>query len=353
MTETKPSLLQSLVGDPAVAEHLSDAADLAAMLRFEGALAEAEADAGLIEADAAQAIIAAIAGFTPDWADLARGMARDGVVIPALVRQLRNAVGEPHGVQVHKGATSQDAIDTALILRLAQIIPIYEERLVALQAALAALSARDGALSLMAHTRMQQALKFTVAAKIRTWTEPLERLLAALTASRRQLLVIQLGGPIGDRSSFGDKGDAVARYLAERLDLGLAEPWHASRDPLVGFASLLSLITGALGKFGADVALLAQNEVGAIRLAGGGTSSAMAHKSNPVNAEVLVSLARYNAGLVGTLHQALVHENERSGAAWTLEWLALPQILQTTGASLRLANDLVGQIGFEDQSRTG
>jgi len=347
MTELKPSLLQSLAGDPAVADHLNDEADVAAMLLFEGALAEAEADAGLIEAAAAQAITSAIAGFTPDWDDLARGMTQDGVVIPALVRQLRNAVGEPHGAQVHKGATSQDAIDTALILRLAQIIPIYEERLTALQAALAALSEREGTKPLMAHTRMQQALEFTIAAKIRTWTEPLARLRAALTASRRQLLVIQLGGPIGDRSSFGGKGDEVARYLAERLDLGLAEPWHSSRDPLVGFASLLSLITGTLGKFGADVALLAQNEVGAIKLAGGGTSSAMAHKSNPVNAEVLVSLARYNAGLVGTLHQALVHENERSGAAWTLEWLVLPQILETTGASLRLANVLVGQMGFD------
>jgi 3-carboxy-cis,cis-muconate cycloisomerase len=93
-----------------------------------------------------------------------------------------------------------------------------------------------------------------------------------------------------------------------------------------------------------DVTLLAQNEVGAVRLAGGGGSSAMAHKSNPVNAEVLVALARYNAGLVGTLNQAMVHENERSGAAWTLEWLTLPPMLVATGASLRLAGLLLGQL---------
>jgi 3-carboxy-cis,cis-muconate cycloisomerase len=150
----------------------------------------------------------------------------------------------------------------------------------------------------------------------------------------------------GDRASFEGKGDAVALGLAQRLDLGIAEPWHSARDPIVAFGSLLSLVSGSLGKFGADVALLAQNEIGAITVAGGGGSSAMAHKSNPVNAEVLVALARHNAGLVGTLHQALVHENERSGAAWTLEWLTLPQILVTTGASLRLALMLAGQISF-------
>jgi 3-carboxy-cis,cis-muconate cycloisomerase len=149
---------------------------------------------------------------------------------------------------------------------------------------------------------------------------------------------------------LGDKADRVARGLAERLDLGLAAPWHTERDPLVGFGSDLGLITGALGKFGADIALLSQNEVATVTIAGGGTSSAMAHKSNPVNAELLVTLARFNAGLVGTLHQSMVHEYERSGAAWTLEWLTLPQLVITTGASLRIALALVEQISFQSGS---
>ena len=173
---------------------------------------------------------------------------------------------------------------------------------------------------------------------------------ANATANRHQsgsrILVVELGGPVGDRASFEGKGGAVARGLAQRLDLGIAEPWHSARDPIVAFGSLLSLLSGSVGKFGADVALLAQNEVAAITVAGGGGSSAMAHKSNPVNAEVLVALARHNAGLVGTLHQALVHENERSGAAWTLEWLTLPQMLVATGGSLRLALALAEQISF-------
>ena len=132
--------------------------------------------------------------------------------------------------------------------------------------------------------------------------------------------------------------------MARKLDLGLATPWQATRDPIIALGSLLAQISGSLGKLGMDVTLLAQNEVGAVRLEGGGGSSAMSHKSNPVNAEVLVALARYNAGLAGTLNQALIHENERSGAAWTLEWLTLPPMLVTTGASLRLAALLLGQL---------
>lgn len=339
-------LLSALTGDDEIENLLSDAAQLGAMLAFETALAEAEADAGLVSAEAGAALVAGIGQFMPDWDALRAGLAQDGVVVPALVKQLRAAVGEPHGKSVHMGATSQDVIDTALMLQLAKIIPVFLERLTGLGKALTTLSDAHGSKKLMAHTRMQQALPFTVAEKLKTWSEPLERHRMALSAIRRNLLVVQLGGPIGDRSSFDGKGEAVARGLARRLDLGIAESWHSTRDPIVAFGSMLALVTGSLGKFGADVALMAQNEVAEIKLAGGGGSSAMVHKSNPVNAEVLVALARHNAGLAGTLHQAMVHENERSGAAWTLEWLTLPPMLIATGASLRLANALVGQISF-------
>lgn len=340
------SLLAALAGDAEVENLLGDEAHIQAILTFEQGLADAEATAGLISPTAAAAVGAAVAHFTPDWANLAAGMARDGVVVPALLDQLRGQIGPEHRAALHLGATSQDAIDTALMLQLAGVIDVFEARLAALDAALEALVQRSGTKPLMAHTRMQRALPFTVADKVRTWAEPLARHRQALEAMRRGLLVIQLGGPVGDRASFMDKGDEIARHLATRLDLGLAEPWHSSRDPLGAFGALLSLISGTLGKFGSDVTLMAQSEVHDIALAGGGGSSAMAHKSNPVKAEVLVSLARWNAGLLGTLHQAMVHENERSGAAWTLEWLTLPHMLIATGASLRIAVDLVADISF-------
>lgn len=346
MTGQSRTLLAALAGDEEVEALFSDAADIAALLQFEAALAGADADAGLIAEAAAERIGEVCRSFEPDRTALAGGMATDGVAVPELVRQLRAAVGAEHAGAVHLGATSQDAVDTSLVLRLARLIPVLETRLTSIQRNFDELAERAGTTELMGHTRMQVALPVTLADKIAGWSEPLGRHRQSLAAMRRRLLVIQLGGPVGNRQSFSGKGDEVARRLAERLDLGLASPWHNQRDPVVEFGSLLSLISGSLGKFGTDIALLAQNEVGAVTLAGGGGSSAMAHKSNPVNAEVLVALARLSAGFAGALHQALVHENERSGAAWTLEWLVLPQLAIAAGASTRLAGKLLGQVQF-------
>lgn len=339
-------LLSALAGDPEIADLFSDASTVAALRAIEAALAEAEADEGLIAPEAAAAIGAACAGFHVDLDDLAAGMAEDGVVGPRFVARLRAAVAAPHRDAVHLGATSQDIVDTALVLALAGLSDILDSRLAGLLADLDALARRDGAVALMAHTRMQQALPITAGAKIAAWARPLERHRARLAEIRPRLLVVQLGGPVGTRDGFGGRGDAVAAGLARRLGLGVAAPWHAERDGLVEFGGLLALIAGSLGKIGADIALLAQTEVGAIAGAGGGASSAMAHKSNPVAAEVLVALARHAAGLAGTLGQAMVHENERSGAAWTLEWLTLPPLAVATGAALGRARALTGRIRF-------
>lgn len=341
MTST---LLSALTGDAEIEALLSDGAQVKAMLDVEKALAEASADVGWISGGAAGAIGAAVSGFEPDWPDLRAGVAQDGVVAPALVRQLRQRVAEPHRAALHKGATSQDIIDTALMLQLARILDIYEARLAGMLDRIGKLGADAADKPLIAHTRMQVALPTTWGAKLTTWSEPLQRHLRALSGMRRSLLVVQLGGPVGDRGSFDGHGDMIAAGMAQLLDIGTAAPWHTTRDPIVALGSLLAMISGSLGKIGADVTLLSQNEVAAIRIEGGGGSSAMAHKSNPVNAEVLVALARSNAGLSGTLQQALVHEYERSGAAWTLEWLTLPQMLVTTGASLRLGGVLLDQL---------
>jgi 3-carboxy-cis,cis-muconate cycloisomerase len=139
---------------------------------------------------------------------------------------------------------------------------------------------------------------------------------------------------VGTLEKLGDKGPAVTTALARELGLAPADCWHTARDNLAEFANWLSLITGSLGKIGQDIALLAQNEIAAVTVTGGGKSSAMHHKANPVLAEILVTLARYNAAQLSAMHQALVHEYERSGAAWTLEWMVLPPMVVATGAAL-------------------
>ncbi len=340
------TLLAALVGDADLEALFTDAADVAAMLRFEVGLAAAQASAGLIPPDAAAEIAIACAAFGPDWNALRAGLARDGVVVPDLVRQLRDVIGEPHGRDVHRGATSQDVVDTSLVLRLVPALTILDDRLDALDAALARLSARDGAIALMAQTRMQRALPFTVADKVETWRGPLARHRARLAGLRPRLLKLQLGGPVGTRAELGPQAEAIAADMAGRLGLSDAPAWHSQRDTVAECGAWLALVAASLGKIGQDVALMIQNEVGTARLAGGGTSSAMAHKSNPVAAELLVALARFTAGLAGTLTTAVVHENERSGSAWTLEWLVLPQLVIATGASLRKAIDLAAALSF-------
>ncbi len=339
-------ILSALLGDEQVAGHFSVAADIRAMLDFESALARAQASAGLIPADAATRIAAVCDEFSPDLGDLARGAARDGVVAPALVKALREKVGAPHGAHVHRGATSQDVIDTSLILRIKPVLAIFGERLLGLTASLRALEVSQGAVRLMGRTRMQRAMPIRASDKLRGWREPLERHLARLAELRPRLLVVQFGGAVGVRGDLEDKGEAIAAELATLLRLGAGPCWHVERDALAEFAAWTSLVAGSLGKIGADVALMAQNEIGEVKLADGGRSSAMPHKSNPVRAETLVALARLNAALLGAQHQTLVHENERSGAAWTLEWLVLPHMVVAAAAALRHAAALCAGLRF-------
>lgn len=336
-------VLSGLLGDDETARHFSAVAEIEAMLVFERALAEAEAGEGIIESEAAAAIVAALGTFKPDLAALKAGVGQDGVVVPELVRQLRAAIGKPHDKAVHFGATSQDVIDTALILRLKPVIAHLEATLSEVIDRLAAVEARFGGRLLMGRTRMQAAIPITVADRVRPWREPLVRHRRRLDEQRRELLAVQFGGAAGTLEKLGDKAPAVRAALAAKLGLADAPQWHSQRDRLAEFASLLSLIAGSLGKFGQDVALMAQTG-GEIVLQGGGGSSAMPHKQNPVAAEILVALARFNATQLSGMHQALVHEQERSGAAWTLEWLILPQMVAAAAASLRQAKTLVGQI---------
>ena len=342
--------LQALLGDTEIEALLSDDAELAAMLAFESALAAAESEVGLLPADSAAAIKVACDAFVADRQRLASGMARDGVAVPALVSALREAVPAAHRASLHKGATSQDLVDTALVLRLRQVIDVLEKRLDLMLSRLRALQRVEGAVRLMAHTRMQAAMAFTAGDKIEAWAQPLLRHRARLAELRPRVLTLQFGGAIGVRGGLDGKGEAVARALAQRLNLRVGPAWHTARDTVAEFAGWLSMVTGALGKIGADVALMAQTEVGEAKLEGGGGSSAMPHKSNPVAAEVLVTLARFNAGMLGTLHQALVHEGERSGAAWTLEWMVLPQMAIAAGAALRHADAMLGSLHFIDKA---
>ncbi len=346
-------ILSGLLGDAQIAEWFSTEREIDAMLRFESALAVVQEQAGVLPAGTAACIKQACRQFTPDMEALRAATLRDGVCVPELVRQLRAAVGEPFLSHVHFAATSQDVIDTALVLRLKPILEDFALRLVTLNEQLDEAKDRFGTNRLMGHTRMQQALPIRVADKLDTWRQPLVDLLASLGSLKTRVLRLQYGGAVGTLDKLGDKKAEISARLA--LELGLANQgcWHTNRGPLVECANWLSQVSGALGKMGQDVALMAQNEVGEIKLSGSGGSSAMPHKQNPVSAEVLVTLARFNSTLLSGMHASLVHENERSGSAWTLEWMLLPQMVMASAAGLRSASVLLGnleQIGTAEDS---
>lgn len=337
--------LDLLLTDPELAPHLDAAADLATMVEVELALAEACAATGLVPTAAAEAIASGCRDFRPDLGRLAADTLRDGIVVAGLVAQLRAHIGQPHGSSLHYGATSQDVIDTALAIRLGRILALFENRLAGLSSVLGQLGARFGASTLMGRTRMQAAIPITVADRVSVWRGLVERSKTSLEEVRARNLILSLAGPAGTSDKFGDRIDAVRQDMAIRL--GLAVPDyvpHAARDRIALLGAWLSEVTGALGKIGQDVALMAQNEIAEIELSGAGGSSAMAHKQNPVRAEMLVTLARFNATQLSGLHHSLIHEQERSGAAWTLEWMILPPMLNATGTALSHAETMLAAV---------
>jgi 3-carboxy-cis,cis-muconate cycloisomerase len=335
------SLTSSLWHDVEISTLFSAEAEIASVLRYETALAEAQAEIGLLNADAATAISNACSQFKPDLMLLQTAIARDGLAVPELIGQLRQALPQQYSDKLHFHATSQDAIDTTTILACGAALSIMELRLLGVVEQLATLSAQSGDVKQMARTRFQRALPITVAERLGAWVVSLRYSIEQLATLRSQCLMLQIGGPIGTDPS------PWAEALARRL--GLAAPtasWQTARGRIVQIGTWAAVVSGSLGKIGADIALMAQNEIAEVEIAGGGTSSAMTHKSNPVAAEILVALARYNATLIAGLHQSMVHEQERSGSAWTLEWIVLPQMLECTGAALRHTRDLFNRVKF-------
>ena len=337
--------LAGLLGDAEIAALFSAEADLAAMLQVEAELARAEAACGVIPAEAGEAVAAACRSFRPDLGSLAAAAERDGVIVPELVRQLRAHVGPPHAAHVHHGATSQDVTDTSLALRLRAAFDLLDGRLGAIVAAIEGLERTQGANRLMGVTRMQAALPIRAGDRLAVWRAALEDRRARLAELRPRAVAVEFGGPVGTLETLGDRGPEVRRRLAAAL--GLADPGrcrHADRAWVAEAGGWFAVSAGSLGKIGADLGLMAFEGEGAVRLAGGGGSSAMPHKRNPIRAEVLVALARQAAALASGLDQAVVAEGERSGAALTLEWLTLPPLAVCAGAATRTALSLLGDV---------
>ena len=324
---------------------VSDDAWFRALLAAEAALARAAAQVGLVPTTAADAVSAACAA--PGRLDLATVIARAadaGNPVPPLVRALQNAVGERDAVAVHVGATSQDILDTALVLLARNAIAAIDGDLLTASAAAARLAAAHRDDVVMGRTLMQQALPTTFGLKAAGWLAGLDgaRLrLAEVVAS----LPAQYGGAAGTLAASGGSGVAVRTAFA--AELGLADtpaPWHTVRLPIADLAGALGAAAGVIATVAVDVVLMAQTEVAEVTEGGtGGGSSAMPHKHNPVAAISARACARRAPGLVGTLFGAMEQEHERAAGAWHSEWPTLTELLTTVGsAAAWLAESLDG-----------
>lgn len=334
------TLFGQLYGDEKMAAILSDRSAIAAMLRVETALARAQADLGLIPADAARTIAQAAATLDPDPAELAGAVAVAGITAQPVIAALKSAAG-PAGVFAHYGATSQDIVDTALALQLVAALDLLGKRLGRLTALLARKAADHADLPIPARTRHQIAAPTTLGAKIAVWHGMAARNRQRLAELRPRLLLVSLHGAAGTEAALAGHGPALRAAMAQTLGLGVPDgPWHAARDGIAELAGWLSLVTGALGKIGLDLVQLGQSEIAEVTAGTGGGSSTMPQKQNPVAAETLVALARLNAGDLAGMHQALIHAQERDGIALGLEWNLLPMMLERTAAALRIGGAL-------------
>ncbi|MGL5445882.1 MAG: lyase family protein [Rhabdaerophilum sp.] len=347
VTPLDSALYRGLLGDPDIVSWLSDEAEIAAMIRAERALAIVQARLGIIPTEAGRWLAEHLSHIHIAPETLAAGVAKDGVVAPALVAALRAQLPPEAANWLHWGMTSQDAQDIALVLRLRDMLALFDQRLRDLIVALSRLAEANRNLPCLARTRMQAAAPTLFGLKAAQWFAPLIRHRERLREMRPRLLAIQLGGAAGNLAAFGAQALPLMDGLADELGLARAEPWHKGRDRIEELAGWLAMISSSLGTIGADIAMLSQSEVGEIRLTGAGGSSTLPQKQNPVLAEVLVSLARHAATLAGGVHQAGIHTHERDGAAWTLEWLTLPSLIATTGSALCRGMDLIDAIEID------
>jgi 3-carboxy-cis,cis-muconate cycloisomerase len=337
-------LFDGLFARGAVAEQVSDRAWLQAMLDVEAALARAAASVGLVPEAAAEAITARCDAGNFDLAELGREAATTGTPVPALVRALTEQLPDDAAAHVHRGATSQDILDTASMLVARRALgPLLEDLDGAAEAAARLAEANRGTL-VAGRTLLQQALPTTFGLKAAAWLVGLEESRALLADVRGRTLAVQLGGAVGTLASLGEDGLDVASALARELELAEPTvPWHTVRVRPAVLAAALGTTAGVCAKIARDVILLAQTEVGEARPAAVGGSSTLPHKRNPVGAVLAVACAERTPGLVATMLAAMAQEHERGAGGWHAEWETLRDLLRLTGsAAVSLRETLEG-----------
>ncbi|WP_375459228.1 adenylosuccinate lyase family protein [uncultured Enterovirga sp.] len=341
-------LLGPLFATETMREVFSDRARLAAMLAAEVALARAEALFGLVP----EGLAAALDAIDPDTLDfdaLGRGTALAGVPTIPFVKAVGARLPPELEAAFHKGATTQDIVDTALALQMRRGLDLVAADADAILAALTSLAERHRATPQVGRTYGQQAQPLSFGFTVAVWAAGIAEVAAGLPALREAVLRASLGGPVGTLAALGRDGPAVADAFAEELGLAPAPvAWHTRRASMLATGAFLASLVGALGKMATDVADLCSTEIGEVaepHLPGRGGSSAMPHKRNPVSATVILSAHAAAPGHLVTLAGSMAAAHGRPAGAWHAEWHALPSLFGLASGALaearRLAEGLV------------
>ena len=328
----------------------SDRGRLQGILDFEAGLARAQASVGILPAEAAAAITGQCRAELFDIAALAQATALAGNAAIPVVNELTRlvaAVNPTAARYVHWGATSQDAMDTGLVLQLRQGLDLIEADADHLCNALARLAAVHKETPMAGRTWLQHAAPTTFGLKVAGWLCAIARHLDRMRAVRPRALVLQLGGAVGTLAALGDHAEKTAALLAEELHLEPPEiPWHAHRDRLIEVAAMLGLVVGTFGKMARDIALMSQSEIAEVAepsAPGRGSSSSMPQKNNPVGCATVLAAAKRIPALVCVLFASMPQEHERGLGSWQAEWETLPEIfLLTSGALATMRHIIAG-----------
>jgi 3-carboxy-cis,cis-muconate cycloisomerase len=344
---SEPGLFAGVLARGAVRAEVDDVAGLQAMLDVEAALARAQGS------EHAPAIAAVCQAELYDIGGLGADAALSANPIVPLVQALRDQVGPDLAADVHRGATSQDVLDSATMLVAHRALGALLEDLGGAADAATALAADHRETAISGRTLLQQAVPTTFGLKAAGWMTALDEAAARLEAVRDERLAVQLGGAAGTMAAFGADGPQVLAALAR--ELGLAEPvlpWHTDRTRIAELAAALGEASGVAAKTARDVVLLASTDVGEVREGGDprrGGSSAMPHKRNPVAAVSALACALQAPGLVATLLGAMAGEHERAAGAWQAEWEPLTDLLRLTGSAAAWVRDCLDHLQPDPQ----
>jgi 3-carboxy-cis,cis-muconate cycloisomerase len=336
------NVFEGFLSTPQAMEAFGDRAFVAAMLRFEAALANAQADAGIIPQAAAKSIADTCKVELFDAAKIVRESARAGSLSVPLVNSLKETVGlfnREASAWVHFGSVSQDVIDTAMALITRDVLVLMEADLHTCIEATLALAEQHMDTPMLARTLMQPASVTSFGLKCVNWAAPLVRGLQRLQVAKTGALKVQLGGGIGTLARMGGKGPQITAHMAQALGLGLPRaPWHTQRDEWLALACELGLMAGSLGKIAKDLSLLGQFEVGEVwerHESGRGASSDMPHKNNPVASMAALAAAQRVPQRLAALLASMPHEHERALGGWQAELAEWSQLLMSVHASTK------------------